>query len=187
MNRILNMARQSKKYCVLLVMAFAVVVPGVATVAVAGDEANQEIINQVIDALKSDDPEMQTGAITIVRVPGPGAKALVQELPAPRPPGPTAVGLADRGTPGPAGGTRRSSAENPFAWRPSRPSALGLPRASRCWPSGPAAKGLSAKAAREPHRLGASRGDPAGLRPWVKVELIDAIGSNIGDANKRCW
>ena len=65
------MARQ-RKFCVLLAMAFAVVVPGVAVVAVAGDEANQEIINQVIDALKSDDPEMQTGAITIVReIPGP--------------------------------------------------------------------------------------------------------------------
>jgi hypothetical protein len=41
------------------------------TVAPAG-ETNQDVIDMVIDALKSDDPQMQSGAIAIVRdIPGP--------------------------------------------------------------------------------------------------------------------
>ena len=48
----------------------------------AGD-ANTEVVNMVIDALKSSDPQMQTGAITLVReIPGEEVtKALAKELP----------------------------------------------------------------------------------------------------------
>jgi HEAT repeat protein len=47
------------------------------------DEANQEIVQMVIDALRSDDPTMQTGAIALVRdIPGEEVtKALAKELP----------------------------------------------------------------------------------------------------------
>jgi len=57
---------------------------GLGLLVVAGaDESNQEIINMVIDALRSPDPEMQTGAIAIVRdIPGEEVtKALAKELP----------------------------------------------------------------------------------------------------------
>lgn len=76
----MDMVRQLKRLCLLLVVAIGVA--WLCSVAVA-DEANQEIINMVIEALKSDDPEMQTGAIAIVRdIPGEEVtKALAQELP----------------------------------------------------------------------------------------------------------
>jgi HEAT repeat protein len=53
-----------------------------AGVAAAG-EADQDTINMVIDALKSDDSQMQTGAIAIVReLPGEAVtKALAEQLP----------------------------------------------------------------------------------------------------------
>lgn len=76
----MDMVRQLKRLCLLLVVAIGVA--WLCSAAVA-DEANQEIINMVIEALKSDDPEMQTGAIAIVRdIPGEEVtKALAQELP----------------------------------------------------------------------------------------------------------
>ncbi len=76
----MDMVRQSKRLCLLLVVAIGIAWLGSAAVA---DEANQEIIDMVIEALKSDDPEMQTGAITIVReIPGEEVtRALAQELP----------------------------------------------------------------------------------------------------------
>lgn len=48
-----------------------------------GDGANQEIVQMVIDALRSDDPAMQTGAIALVRdISGEEVtKALAKELP----------------------------------------------------------------------------------------------------------
>ena len=85
----------------MLIAAIAVGLLSAAVSPVAADEANQEVIKMVIDALKSSDTEMQTGAIAIVReIPGPEVtKALAQELPKL---GPTAQvqllsALADRG------------------------------------------------------------------------------------------
>ncbi len=77
------MMRQSKRFPELLILTTALVLLGASVSAVSADEADQEIIKMVIDALKSPDAEMQTGAIAIVReIPGPEVtKALAQELP----------------------------------------------------------------------------------------------------------
>lgn len=77
------MMRQSKRFRELLILTFALALLGGFVSAVSADEADQEIIKMVIDALKSPDAEMQTGAIAIVReIPGPEVtKALAQELP----------------------------------------------------------------------------------------------------------
>lgn len=77
------MMRQSKRFRELLFLTIALALVGVSVSAVSADEVDQEIIKMVIDALKSPDPEMQTGAIAIVReIPGPEVtKALAQELP----------------------------------------------------------------------------------------------------------
>jgi HEAT repeat protein len=75
------MVQGSKRFfCGLLIAALALVWSGRAVAAEAG---NQEIIDMVIDTLKSNDPQMQSGAIAIVRdIPGPEVtKALAQELP----------------------------------------------------------------------------------------------------------
>ena len=76
------MAKESKTFFFSVLAAVAV---GLFSGAVAGaaEQPNQDVINMVIDALKSKDPQMQSGAIAIVRdIPGPEVtKALVQELP----------------------------------------------------------------------------------------------------------
>jgi HEAT repeat protein len=76
------MMHGSIRFFFLLVTTVAISLPG-AAVAGAAEQPNQDIINMVIDALKSSDPQMQSGAIAIVRdLPGPEVtKALVQELP----------------------------------------------------------------------------------------------------------
>ncbi|NLH43607.1 MAG: hypothetical protein GX448_17345, partial [Planctomycetes bacterium] len=101
MSRMTEMIRQSRRFCGWLISAIALGVVAVGVPAVVAGEADQEVIKMVIDALKSPDAEMQTGAIAIVReIPGPEVtKALAQELPSL---GPTAQvqllsALADRG------------------------------------------------------------------------------------------
>ncbi|UCG56273.1 MAG: HEAT repeat domain-containing protein [Phycisphaerales bacterium] len=78
-----------------------VVVLSVASRALVADEANQEIVQMVIEALRSDDPAMQTGAIALVRdIPGEEVtKALAKELPNLPAPGRVQLlsALADRG------------------------------------------------------------------------------------------
>jgi len=76
------MIRHGKRFCSLLLMVFVAGLLGAVAPAPA-DEADQEIINMVIEALKSDDPGMQTGAIAIVRdIPGAAVtQALARELP----------------------------------------------------------------------------------------------------------
>ncbi|MBN2130458.1 MAG: HEAT repeat domain-containing protein [Sedimentisphaerales bacterium] len=74
------MVWRSTRLCVLLA-AF-----GVGLFAAAGawaDEPNQDVINMVLDALRSDDPDMRTGGIAIARdIPGEAVtKALAEELP----------------------------------------------------------------------------------------------------------
>ena len=77
------MVHRSREFCVLLVFAIAVGLLGRAVSTAVADEADQEVIKMVIDALKSPDAEMQTGAIAIVReIAGPEVtRALAQELP----------------------------------------------------------------------------------------------------------
>src|SRR3974390_3313812 len=75
------MRRGSTRFSVLLLATLAVAAPGVAVAA--DDQGNQDIIKIVIDALKSNDPEMQSGVMGIVRsIPGPEfTKDLAAELP----------------------------------------------------------------------------------------------------------
>ncbi|MEN6424181.1 MAG: hypothetical protein ABFE13_02370, partial [Phycisphaerales bacterium] len=83
MDRIVEMVWQSRRVQLLLIAAIPIALLGLAVSTAAADEANQEIIKMVIDALKSPDAEMQTGAIAIVReIAGAEVtKALAQELP----------------------------------------------------------------------------------------------------------
>ncbi len=194
------MARQSKKFCILLAMAFAVVLFGAAMVAVAGDEANQEIIKQVIDALKSDDPQMQTGAITIVReIPGPEVtKALIQELPKLPPVAQVQLlsALADRGDALALPAVVEAVKSPDESVRVAALKAVGQLGSAASVPllaeRAAAAKGTEQKAARDGlYRLRGAEVDAAILQalpsasPEVKVELIGAIGErNIGDAIK---
>lgn len=77
------MKRKSKRFPPLRIGAIVLVLWGLFVSVVSADEVDQEIIKMVIDALKSSDSEMQTGAIAIVReIPGADVtKALAQELP----------------------------------------------------------------------------------------------------------
>jgi HEAT repeat protein len=193
-------SRQSKKFCLLLAMTFAVVLPGAAAVAVAGDEANQEIIKQVIDALKSDDPQMQTGAITIVReIPGPEVtKALTQELPrlTPAVQVPLLSALADRGDALALPAVVEAIKSPDESVRVAALKAVGQLGNAASVPllaqQAAAAKGAEQKAARESlYRLRGAEVDAAILQnlpsapPAVKVELVGAIGErNIGGAIK---
>jgi len=200
MNGIPDMARQSKRFCVLSAMAFAVVLSGVAAVAIAGDETNQEIIKQVIDALKSDDPQMQTGAITIVReIPGPEVtRALVQELPKLPPAAQVQLlsALADRGDALALPAVVEAVKSPDESVRVAALKAVGQLGSAASVPllaeRAAAATGVEQKAARDGlYRLRGAEVDAAILQalpsasPGVKVELIGAIGErNIGDAIK---
>jgi len=194
------MARQPKRFCVLLAMAFAVVLPGAAAVAVAGDEANQEIINQVIDALKSNDPEMQTGAITIVReIPGPEVtKALTQELPKLPPAAQVQLlsALADRGDALALPAVVEAVKSPDESVRVAALKAVGQLGSAASVPllaeRAAAARGAEQKAARESlYRLRGEEVDAAILQalpavaPGVRVELVGAVGErNIAGAIK---
>jgi HEAT repeat protein len=188
---------ESKRFFLLLMAAVAVAMPGVAA-AGAAEQPNQEIIDMVIDALKSNDPQMQSGAIAIVRdIPGPEVtKALVQELPKLPATGQVQLlsVLGDRGdvTALPAVIEAGKSPEESV--RVAALRALGqlggvanvLLLAERA----AAGKGAEQKAAREGlYRLRGAEVDAAILKslsatnPGVKAELIDAIGErNIAGA-----
>src|SRR5512144_3047989 len=75
------MTRESKRFLFLLMTALSLGLPALAVAA--ADQENQDIIPIVIDALRSNDAEMQSGVMGIVRsVPGPQfTKALIAELP----------------------------------------------------------------------------------------------------------
>jgi len=194
------MARQSKRFLLALAAAFAILLAGTAAVAVAGDEANQEIIKQVIDALKSSDPEMQTGAITIIReIPGPEVtKALVQELPglSPAVQVPLLAALADRGDGLALPAVLETVKSSDESVRVAALKAVGQLGNAASVPllaqQAAAAKGAEQKAARESlYRLRGANVDAAILQglssapAGVKVELIGAVGErNIGDAIK---
>ncbi len=150
----------------------------------------------VIDALKSPDVEMQTGAIAIVReIPGPEVtKALAQELPKL---GPTAQvqllsALADRGDALALPAVIEAGKSQDESVRVAAVKAIGQLGDASGVPMlaerAAATKGAEQKAARESlYRLRGPEVDAAILqslqsaRPEVKVELVSAIGErNIG-------
>jgi HEAT repeat protein len=194
------MARQSKKLGVLLAMAFAMVLATAAAVAVAQDDTNQEIIKQVIDALKSSDPQMQTGAITIVReIPGAEVtKALAQELPKLAAAAQVQLlsALADRGDALALPAVVETLKSPDESVRVAALKAVGQLGSAANVPllaqRAAAAKGIEQKAARESlYRLRGAEVDAAILQnlpsapAGVKVELVGAIGErNIADAIK---
>ena len=181
-------------------MMVAAIFMGAVAVAVAQDDANQEIINQVIDALKSSDPEMQTGAITIVReIQGPEVtKALAQELP--KLPAASQVqllaALADRGDTLALPAVIETVKSSDESVRVAALKAIGQLGNAASVPllaqQAAATKGAEQKAARESlYRLRGAEVDAAILQglpsapAGIKVELIGAIGErNIGDSVK---
>ncbi|MCU0918038.1 MAG: HEAT repeat domain-containing protein [Planctomycetes bacterium] len=76
------MVQESKILILLLLAALILALPGVG-IAGADSAANKDIIDMVIEALRGNDPQLQSAVIAIVRdMPGPEVtKALVQELP----------------------------------------------------------------------------------------------------------
>ena len=191
------MVWESKRPFLLLMAAAALGLSGVAA-AGAGDQPNQDIINMVIDALKSNDPQMQSGAITIVRdIPGPEVtKALVQELPKLPATGQVQLlsVLGDRGDVTALPAVIEAGKSQEESVRVAALRALGqlggvanvLLLAERA----AAGKGAEQKAAREGlYRLRGAQVDAEILKslpsasPAVKAELIDAIGErNIAGA-----
>lgn len=185
------MIRRSKGVRLFLIAAAAVVLLGVAVSNVAADEADQEIIKMVIDALKSPDAEMQTGAIAIVRdIPGEEVtKALAQELPKL---GPTAQvqllsALADRGDVLALPAVIEAGKSQDESVRVASLKAIGqLGNASSVAllaERAATSKGEEQKAARESlYRLRGPEVDAAILQnvptadAKVKVELVSAIG-----------
>ncbi len=185
------MIRQIKGVRLFRIAAAAVVLLGVAVSNVAADEADQEIIKMVIDALKSPDAEMQTGAIAIVRdIPGEEVtKALAQELPKL---GPTAQvqllsALADRGDVLALPAVIEAGKSQDESVRVASLKAIGqLGNASSVMllaERAATSKGEEQKAARESlYRLRGPEVDAAILQnvpsadAKVKVELVSAIG-----------
>ncbi len=189
---------QSRGFRLLLTAAIAIVLLGAPVPTAVADEANQEIIKMMIDALKSPDAEMQTGAIAIVReIAGPEVtKALAQELPNL---GPTAQvqllsALADRGDalalPAVVEATRSQDESVRIAALKAVGQIGNVSSVPLLAERAATSKGVEQKAARESlYRLRGPEIDAAILQglgsagPDVKVELVGAIGErNIGGA-----
>lgn len=183
----MDTVRQSKRLCLLLIVAIGIAWLGSAV----ADEANQEIIDMVIEALKSDDPEMQTGAIAIVRdIPGEEVtKALAQELPKLSATAQVQLlsALADRGDATALPAVIEASQSQNESVRIAGLKAIGqLGDASSIPPlaeRAAKARGAEQKAAQESlYRLRGQQVDQAILQSvpsapaGVKVELIRAIG-----------
>ncbi len=191
------MVWESKRFFLLLIAAFAAVVPGVAAAGAAA-QPDQDIINMVIDALKSNDPQMQSGAIAIVRdIPGPEVtKALVQELPKLPATGQVQLlsVLGDRGDVTALPAVIEAGKAPEESVRVAALRALGqlggVANVGLLAERAAAGKGAEQKAAREGlYRLRGAEVDAAILKslpaapPAVKAELIDAIGErNIAGA-----
>jgi len=159
--------------------------------AVVADEADQEIIQMVIDSLKSPDREMQTGAIAMVRdIPGVEVtKALAKELP--NLGAATQVqllsALADRGDAVALPAVIEASKSQDESVRVAALKAVGqignVSSVSLLAERAATSKGAEQKAARESlYRLRGPEIDAAILQGLasataaVKVELISAVG-----------
>lgn len=188
---------ESKRFFLLLMAALAAGMPGVAA-AGAADQPDQDIIDMVIDALKSSDPQMQSGAIAIVRdIPGPEVtKALVQELPKLPATGQVQLlsVLGDRGDVTALPAVIEAGKAPDESVRVAALRALGqlggVANVGLLAERAAASKGAEQKAAREGlYRLRGAEVDAAILKSvlsadsGVKAELIDAIGErNIAGA-----
>jgi len=191
------MARHGKRCCLLFLLLFAAVLLGVVAPTARADEGDQEIINMVIDALKSDDPEMQTGAIAIVRdIPGAAVtKALAEELPKLAPTAQVQLlsALADRGDAAALPAVMATSKAENESVRVAALRAVGQLGDASSVPMlaerAASSRGVEQKAARESlYRLRGAEIDAAvlknlpGAEPKTKVELVSAVGErNITD------
>jgi HEAT repeat protein len=190
------MAHESKRLSLFLV-AVTIGLSAVAAIR-AAEEVNQDIINMVIDELKSNDPQRQSGAIAIVRdIPGPEVtKALVQQLPKLPPTGQVQLlsALGDRSDATALPAVIEAGQSQDESVRVAALRALGqlgtvanIPLLAE---RAAATKGTEQKAAREGlYRLRGAEVDGTILKsipsanPAVKAELIDAIGErNIAGA-----
>ena len=188
---------ESRRFFLLLIAALAVIWLGVAA-AGAADQPNQDVIDMVIDALKSNDPQMQSGAIAIVRdIPGPEiTKALVQELPKLPATGQVQLlsVLGDRGDVTALPAVIEAGKSQEESVRVAALRALGqlggVANVPLLAERAATSKGAEQKAAREGlYRLRGAQVDAAILQSLplanaaVKAELIDAIGErNIAGA-----
>ena len=185
------MRLKQKSVVSLWIAAIAVAMLGPVVVTAGAQEGNQEIMKMVIDALKSPDAEMQTGAIAIVREIG-GAevtKALAQELPNL---GPTAQvqllsALADRGDALALPAVIEAGKSKDESVRVAALKAVGQLGNASSVPllaeRAASSKGVEQKAARESlYRLRGAEVDAAVLqnlaaaKSEVKVELVSAVG-----------
>lgn len=185
------MVWQSRGIRLLLIAVISIALLDLAVSTAAADEGNQEIIKMVIDALKSPDAEMQTGAIAIVReIAGAEVtKALAQELPNLGPATQVQLlsALADRGDATALPAVTEASKSQDESVRVAALKAIGqignassvLPLAQRAATS----KGVEQKAARESlYRLRGPEIDAAILQSLpsaaadLKVEFVSAVG-----------
>jgi HEAT repeat protein len=187
--------RESTRYLFLLMAVFAFGRPGAAP---AAEQADPEIVKIVIDALRSKDPEMQSGVMGIVRtIPGTDfTKALVEELPKLSATAQVQLlsALGDRGDATALPAVIAVSQSQDESVRKAALRAIGQLGTAAEVPllaeRAAATRGDEQKAAREGlYRLRGPEVDAAILKgladaaPGVKVELIDAIGErNIAGA-----
>ena len=175
----------------MLIAVISIALLDLAVSTAAADEGNEEIIKMVIDALKSPDAEMQTGAIAIVReIAGAEVtKALAQELPNLGPATQVQLlsALADRGDATALPAVTEASKSQDESVRVAALKAVGqignassvLLLAQRAATS----KGVEQKAARESlYRLRGPEVDAAILQSLpsaaadLKVEFVSAVG-----------
>jgi HEAT repeat protein len=183
--------------CGLLLMVIMMAWCALPIATAAGDDANQEVINLVIDELKSGDPERQAGAIAIVRdIPGEGiTKSLAEELPKLSPAVQVQLlsTLADRGDAVALPAVIEAAKAQDESVRVAALRAVGQLGNAESIPMlaqrAAESRGQEQKAARDSlYRLRGSEmnatilGALAGAEPDVKVELIRAVGErNIVD------
>jgi len=175
----------------MLAAALTACLLGTIVATAPAQDANQEIIDMVIDALKSDDAEMQTGAIAIVReIPGEEVtKALAQELP--KLPATAQVqllsALADREDPTALPAVVEAAKSPDESVRVAALKAVGqlgnASSVSLLAERAASTRGAEQKAARESlYRLRGEQVDKAigqgipAAEAGVKVELISAVG-----------
>jgi HEAT repeat protein len=185
----MDMVQQSTRFCLVLLTVSSLL--GAMVTAARADEVNQDILNMVIDALKSDDPQMQTGAITIVReIQGEQVtRALAQELPKLPAAGQVQLlsALADRGDALALPAVIETSKSQDESVRIAALRAIGQLGNAASVPllaeRAATARGAEQKAARESlYRLRGPEVDAAILQhlasagPEVRVELISAVG-----------
>ncbi len=191
------MGSLSKRSCLLLMMMVAIVWSFLPIGTATADDANQEVINLVIDELKSGDPERQAGAIAIVRdIPGESiTKSLADELPKLSPPVQVQLlsTLADRGDATALPAVVEAVKAEDESVRVAALRAIGQLGSAESIPMlaerAAASRGQEQKAARDGlYRLRGSEINAkilsglATAEPQVRVELIRAVGErNIVD------